>query len=192
MLEKINDIYAENIQTQIEASRQLPEQIVQVAQALVACLLRGNKIIICAHGRSYANAQCLTANLLNRYALERPSFPSVLLQLEGAVGSAIIADNHLPSLYQRQFDAVAQSGDLLFILSPFGNEEAVLNLINSAVAKEINMIALTSSINEHVRSLLSDSDLEIAVPSKQESRILENHLFVINAICELIDHALFA
>ena len=75
MLDKIKDLYTENIQTQISASSLLPPVIVQAAQNIVNCLLRGNKIIVCGHGRSYANAQFLVANLLHRYELERPSFP---------------------------------------------------------------------------------------------------------------------
>ena len=101
MLDKIKDLYNESIQTQISASRSLVEQLQKAVHTMVAALLRGNKIIVCGHGRSYANAQFLVANLLNRYELERPSFPSVLLNLDSAVGSAIISDQHLTALYQR-------------------------------------------------------------------------------------------
>lgn len=73
MLDVPKDLYTENIQTQI--SPVCCRQIVQAAQNIVNCLLRGNKIIVCGHGRSYANAQFLVANLLHRYELERPSFP---------------------------------------------------------------------------------------------------------------------
>ncbi|MFQ1023774.1 SIS domain-containing protein, partial [Avibacterium paragallinarum] len=35
-------------------------------------------------------------------------------------------------------------------------------------------------------------DIEIIAPTTKESRILEQHLFIINAICELIDYSLFS
>ncbi|MDU8924775.1 SIS domain-containing protein [Pasteurellaceae bacterium LIM206] len=189
---KIKDIFAENIQTHISASKLLPDTLVQAVNQLVDCLLHGNKIIVCGHGRSYANAQFLVANLLNRYELERPSFPSVLLNTDGAVGSAIISDNHLTALYQRQFNAIAQQGDLLVVLAPTCNDESILNVINCAANKEIGIIALTGANNDHLRGLLTENDLEIQAPAVKESRILENHLFIINALCELIDHCLFA
>ncbi|HBO39542.1 MAG TPA: SIS domain-containing protein [Pasteurellaceae bacterium] len=192
MLDKIKDLYTESIQTQISASQLLSNNIAQAAEKMVSCLLRGNKIIVCGQGRSYANAQVLVANLLNRYDLERPSFPSVLLSLDGAIGSAIILDNPLANSYQRQFSAVVQQGDILLVLSPFSHEDAVLNVIHCAFNKEINIIALTGANNDHLKGLLTENDLEIAVPAVKESRILENHLFVINALCELIDHTLFA
>lgn len=191
MLEKIKDLYNEAIQTQISASHSLPEQLQKAVNLLVSTLLRGNKIIVCGHGRSYANAQFLVANLLNRYELERPSFPSVLLSLDSAVGSAIVLDNHLSDLYQRQFNAIAVQGDVLVVLSPFANEEPILDVVNCAAAKDVSIIALTGASNDYYQGVLTENDLEIQAPSQKESRILENHLFIINALCELIDHSLF-
>ncbi|WP_386693287.1 DnaA initiator-associating protein DiaA [Lonepinella sp. MS14434] len=191
MLNKINDLFAENIQIQIAASKSLADNLSVATQNVVNCLLRGNKIIVCGLGRSYANAQFLVANLINRYELPRPSFPTVLLSLDGAMGSAIIFDNPTETLLQRQFSAVAQQGDILLVLSPFGNEEPILNVVHQAFSKEISVIALTGNNSDHLRGLLSENDLEIAVPSHRESRILESHLFLINALCELIDHTLF-
>lgn len=192
MLDKIKDIYSESIQIQISASSLLPSNIIQGAENIVNCLLRNNKIIVCGHGRSYANAQFLVANLLNRYDLQRPSFPSVLLSLEGAIGSSIICDEKCNNFYQKQFCAIAQPGDLLVVFSPLGNEEPVLNIIRCALTKEVHVIALTGAKNDHIKGFLTENDLEISVPTTKESRILENHLFIINSICELIDHKLFS
>ena len=192
MLDKIKDLYKESIQSQISASSLLTEQIVQGVEAMVGCLLQNKKIIVCGHGRAYANAQILVANLLNRYELARPSFPSVLLNLDSAVGAAIIAEKGHNDLYQRQFDAVAQEGDLLIVFAPCDNEEAILNVIHSALNKELKIIALTGSNHDHIRGILTENDLEIAVPATKESRILEQHLFIINSFCELIDYTLFS
>ncbi|WP_075321625.1 D-sedoheptulose-7-phosphate isomerase [Histophilus somni] len=192
MLEKVKDIYTESIQTQISSSSLLATKIVEATQHIVNCLLKGNKIIVCGHGRSYANAQFLVANLLNRYELERPSFPSVLLSLDSAVGSAIISENCHTMLYQRQFNAIAQQGDLLIIFSPFGNEETMLNILQCALNKDVQIIALTGENNGHIQGFLTANDLEISVPTGKESRILENHLLIINTLCELIDYSLFS
>ncbi|WP_233112450.1 D-sedoheptulose-7-phosphate isomerase [Aggregatibacter actinomycetemcomitans] len=192
MQNKLNDLYEENIKTHIYSKSLLSAQIVETTQHLIACLLRGNKVIVCGDGRSYINAQCLVANLLNRYDLKRPSFPSVLLSLDSAVGSTFVSDNTLEKLYQHQFSAIAWSGDILVAFAPLGNENNVLNTITHAVNKEINVIVLTGNSNDHIQGILTDKDLQIAVPSSKESRILENHLFIINSMCELIDFQLFS
>ncbi|MBN6065674.1 SIS domain-containing protein [Aggregatibacter actinomycetemcomitans] len=192
MQNKLNDLYEENIKTHIYSKSLLSAQIVEATQHLIACLLRGNKVIVCGDGRSYINAQCLVANLLNRYELKRPSFPSVLLSLDSAVGSTFVSDNTLEKLYQHQFNAIVRSGDILVAFAPLGNENNVLNTITHAVNKEINVIVLTGNSNDHIQGILTDKDLQIAVPSGKESRILENHLFIINSMCELIDFQLFS
>lgn len=192
MLDKIKSLYTESIQMQISASSLLPDKIEKASEYIVECLLAGNKVIVCGHGKAYANAQLFTANLLNRYQLARPSFPTVLLSLDTAVGSAIIADNDINSIYQRQFNAVAQPNDLLIIFSLFGNDDCILNLLGIALEKNIRVIALTSSDNQRISGRLTENDLEIAVPHNKESLILEQHLFILNTICELIEQAIFS
>ena len=192
MLNKLNALYEENIKTHIYSKSLLSPQIAEATQLLINSLLRGNKVIACGEGRSYINAQCLVANLLNRYELKRPSFPSVLLSLDSAVGSTFISDNTLEKLYQHQFNAIAQQGDILVLFAPLGNESNILNIITHAVNKEINVIVLTGNSNDHIQGILTEKDLHISVPSSKESRILENHLFIINSICELIDFKLFS
>ena len=191
MLAKLEDLYKESIQTRI-ASHSLLPQIQQAAESILAALLRGNKIIACGYGRSYANAQVLVANLLNRYELKRPSFPSVLLSADSAISAAFVADQAFDKLYQQQFNAIAQTGDLLVAFVPAMDDQLALNTISHAVSKEINVIALTASTNDYIDGVLTENDLIIAVPSQKESRVLENHLFIANAICELIDHQLFS
>ena len=192
MLNKLNALYEENIKTHIYSKSLLSPQIAEATQLLINSLLRGNKVIACGEGRSYINAQCLVANLLNRYELKRPSFPSVLLSLDSAVGSTFVSDNTLEKLYQHQFNAIAQQGDILVVFAPLGNESNILNIITHAVNKEINVIVLTGNRNDHIQGILTEKDLHISVPSSKESRILENHLFIINSICELIDFKLFS
>ena len=192
MLNKLNALYEENIKTHIYSKSLLSPQIAEATQLLINSLLRGNKVIACGEGRSYINAQCLVANLLNRYELKRPSFPSILLSLDSAVGSTFISDNTLEKLYQHQFNAIAQQGDILVVFAPLGNESNILNIITHAVNKEINVIVLTGNSNDHIQGILTEKDLHISVPSSKESRILENHLFIINSICELIDFKLFS
>ena len=192
MLNKLNALYEENIKTHIYSKSLLSPQIAEATQLLINSLLRGNKVIACGEGRSYINAQCLVANLLNRYELKRPSFPSVLLSLDSAVGSTIVSDNTLEKLYQHQFNAIAQQGDILVVFALLGNESNILNITTHAVNKEINVIVLTGNSNDHIQGILTEKDLHISVPSSKESRILENHLFIINSICELIDFKLFS
>ncbi|WGE33319.1 SIS domain-containing protein [Actinobacillus genomosp. 1] len=192
MLEKIQDRFTESIQIQIAAAELLPQSLSNAAHRIVACLLRGNKVIVCGHGRSYANAQLLVSHLLHKYDLDRPSFSALLLQFDGVLAGVLVQDNELVNIYRKQLQAVAKDGDIFITFSPTGNEEAVLNAIHSAKNEGLEIITFTSSRNDHTQGLLDDHDLEISMPSSSELRVIEGHQFCVNVLCELVDHLLFS
>ena len=90
---------------------------------VMQCLLSGHKVIACGVARSYANAQFLVSNLLNRYDFERPNHHPYHLSLESAVGSSLVFDQPIGQLYQHQFNAIAKPGDLLIAFCPLGTEK---------------------------------------------------------------------
>lgn len=192
ILEKIQNSFTESIQTQIASSESLPKSIEQAANKIVACLLRGNKVIVCGYGRSYGNAQLLVSHLSHRYELERPSFAATLLSFEGVLATMSAQDNALDGLYKKQLQAVAKEGDLFIAFSPYGEDEIVLNAMYQAVNENLDVIAFTSPKNDHISGLLSENDVMVTIPSNNEMRIIEGHLFSLNLMCELVDSLLFS
>ena len=191
MLEKIQNSFTESIQLQIAATELLPAKLEQAAKQMQGCLLRGNKIIVCGHGRSYGNAQLLVSHLLHQYELARPTLYAVQLDLTGTVAGVAVQRDELDLLYQKQLQAIYREGDIFVCFSPLGNEEAVLNAIHFAKGEGLDVIVFTSSHNEHTQGLLEEDDIEIAFPSINEARIIEGHLFCVNLLCELVDNLLF-
>ncbi len=191
MLDKIQDRFSESIQIQIAAAELLPKVLNEAANRIVTCLLRGNKIIVCGYGRSYANAQLLVSNLLHRYELVRPSLSAHLLQFDGMLVGCLNQDQDLAQIYRKQLQVIAKEGDLFIAFSPIGNEETVLNAIHCANNENLDILAFTSSRNDHTKGLLDETDLEIEMPSINEMRIIEGHQFCVNMICELVDSLLF-
>lgn len=192
MLEKIEAQFNESIQTQIQMANEMPPILNECAKRIVDCLLSGNKIIVCGHGRSYINAQLLVSHLLHRYELARPSFAAQLLHFDGVMAGMMAEDNDLKNLYSKQLLAVGKEGDLFITFSPFGNEQAVLNAMHSAKNSGMNILAFTSSRNDHTQGVLDDHDIEIVIPSTTEARILESHQFCVNLLSDLIDNLLFS
>ena len=87
---------------------------------------------------------------------------------------------------------IGKEGDLFITFSPSGNEQAVLNASHAAKNIGMNILAFSSSRNDHTKGLLDDHDLEIIIPSHNEARILESHQFCVNLLGELIDSLLFS
>jgi DnaA initiator-associating protein len=67
----------------------------------------------------------------------------------------------------------------------------VIKAIQSAVSRDIAIIALTGADGGDIPGLLSDTDVEIRVPSSRSSRIQEVHLVVLHTLCDIIDSTLF-
>ncbi len=89
MLDSIKDSFTESIQIQIAAAEALPDAITHAAQAMVATLLNGHKILCCGNGGSAANVQQFVSCLLNRFETERPSLPAMALTADNTTLTAV-------------------------------------------------------------------------------------------------------
>ena len=72
-----------------------------------------------------------------------------------------------------------------------GNSRNVIKAIETAVSKDIPIIALTGKDGGDIAGLLGENDVEIRVPSSRTARIQEVHLLVIHCLCDIIDTTLF-
>ncbi|PST87817.1 phosphoheptose isomerase [Photobacterium sp. NCIMB 13483] len=191
MLDSIRESFTESIQTQIAAAEALPDAISKAAQVMVQSLLNGNKILSCGNGGSAANAQQLASCLINRFEIERPSLPALALTADTTVLTAIANDYHHDEVFSKQVRALGQAGDILLVLSTSGNSKNIIKAMEAALARDMNIIALTGKDGGEMAGLLGVQDVEIRIPSQRTVRIQEGHLLTIHCLCDLIDQVLF-
>ena len=189
--EKIQAHFAESIQTKIVAAEALPEFIEKAAKTLAETLIRGNKILVCGNGGAAALTQIFVSHLQNKYEKERPALPAIALTADSALVSAIASDSHFDEIYAKQISALAQSGDILMVISHGGNSRNTIRAVETALSKSIQIIALNGVDGGELAGLLGSDDIEIRAPSDKGSRIEEIHLLVINCLSDLIDQQLF-
>ena len=120
MLDSIKDSFTESIQIQIAAAEALPDAITHAAQAMVASLLNGNKILCCGNGGSSSNAQQFVSCLLNRFETERPSLPAMALTADNTTLTAVANDYHYEEIFSKQVRAFGQTGDICWHYPPVG------------------------------------------------------------------------
>jgi DnaA initiator-associating protein len=189
--EKIQAHFAESIQTKIVAAEALPEFIKKAAKALAETLIRGNKILVCGNGGAAALAQIFASHLLNKYEKERPALPAIAITADSALVSAIATDSHFDEIYAKQISALAQTGDILMVISHGGNSRNMIKAVETALSKSIQIVALNGVDGGELAGLLGSEDIEIRAPSYKGARIEEIHLLVINCLSDLIDQQLF-
>lgn len=190
--DNINNTFTASIETKQQARDTLAAPISKAVDLLVTRLKAGNKILSCGNGGSAADAQHLSAELLCRFEMERPSLPAIALTTDTSTLTAISNDYHYDQVFAKQISSLGNKGDILVAISTSGNSGSVVEAINMAHQRGMTVIALTGRDGGNMASLLYEHDIEIRVPSDVTARIQEVHLLTIHCFCEQIDRQMFA
>lgn len=191
MLDQIQNNFTESIQTQIAATEAISSAIEQAGMMMVQCLLAGNKMLACGNSGSAGQAEHFCSQLLNRFEAERPSLPAISLVSGSTMITSIANDAQYDELFSKQIRALGNNGDILLAISTDGNSRNVIKAVESAVSRDMPIIALTGHDGGDIAGLLGETDVEIRVPSSRTARINEVHLIVLHCLCEIIDTTLF-
>ena len=188
--QRVSQQFQASIQTKQAAAEPLAPVIVRAAELMVHALQREGKILSCGNGGSAADAQHFSAELLNRFEMERPGLPALALTTDSY--------NYLHRQRLRLRGGVFQAGsalglpgDVLLAISTSGGSGNVVNAIDAAHERHMHVVALTGRDGGAAATRLSGEDVEIRVPASVTARIQEVHLLVIHCLCDLIDQSLF-
>ena len=190
-LARIKQHFTDSIQTKIDAADYLPESIAQGAEIMIKCLANGHKILACGNGGSAGDAQHFSAELLNRYEMERPSLPAIAISTDTSTITSIANDYTYDDIFAKQIRALGNKGDVLLAISTSGNSVNVVNAIKDAHNRGMHVVAMTGKDGGAMAPLLESGDAEIRVTAKKTARIQETHLLIIHCLCDAIDQSLF-
>ncbi|MCF2907757.1 MULTISPECIES: SIS domain-containing protein [Pseudoalteromonas] len=190
MQESIKEIFTESIQAQIAAGEALPEVLESTAYAIAQCLINGNKLICCGVPSCHMIAEHFSNLLVNYFETERPCLPALTLS-QTQINLSNGDESQGADYFARQVRAISNQNDLLFVVAIDGHEKSVISAVEAALTSDLNVIALIGDDGGELTGLLGPNDVEIRVPSKRASRILETHLFTVHCLSQLIDNILF-
>lgn len=189
--DNIRNMFAASIETKQLAGDVLADPISRAVELMVSRFKAGNKVLSCGNGGSAADAQHLSAELLCRFEMERPSLPAIALTTDSSTLTAISNDYHYDQVFAKQLSSLGNKGDILVAISTSGNSGNVIEAINMAHQRGVMVIALTGRDGGKIASLLNANDIEIRVPSDVTARIQEVHLLTIHCLCDQIDRQMF-
>ena len=181
---------ANSIETKQKTADLISDEIAKAAQICIDALVNDKKILICGNGGSAADAQHFSAELLNRFEMERPALPAIALTTDTSTITAIGNDYSFNLIFEKQVHALGQAGDILIAISTSGNSENVNLAINAAKEKYMNIIGISGKDGGKMNKLLEDQ-LNVIVPSNRTAHIQETHIVILHIICTLIDQGLF-
>ena len=184
MSDLINNYLEKSMEGLKSLKKNDPKNILKAANLIINAFKNKKKLFICGNGGSASDSQHFAAELVGRFKKERISFPAISLNTDTSAITAIGNDYHYSKIFSRQLEGVANSGDILFLISTSGKSENIINATKTAKEKRIKTIGLTGS----KKSMLSKNcDICILVPSEETCHIQELHIKVIHLLCILIE-----
>lgn len=172
----------------ILASATFVSSLSAVARLLIAALERKNKILIFGNGGSAAEAQHIAAELVGRFAVERPALPVLALTVDTSCLTATANDYGFDHVFARQLEAHGRPGDVAIGISTSGNSQNVLSAFATAKRAGLATVALTGESGGKVLPLV---DHCLCVPSQVVPRIQECHTLIGHILSEIVEQALF-
>jgi D-sedoheptulose 7-phosphate isomerase len=187
---RVREHFAESIATKEASADALSQNIASAGQLMSSALLEDGKILSCGNGGSAADAQHFSAELLNRFEMERPGLPAMALTTDSSTITSIANDYAYEEIFAKQVRALGRQNDVLLAISTSGNSENVNRAIVAAHERGMKVVALSGRDGGRMAALLGDDDVEIRVPATRTARIQEVHLVAIHCLCDLIDTTL--
>jgi D-sedoheptulose 7-phosphate isomerase len=162
--------------------------VAKVGEILVSALKQGNKALLFGNGGSAADAQHIAAELVGRFAIDRPALPALALSVNTSCVTSIGNDYGFDQVFSRQIEALARPGDVAIGISTSGNSANVLRAMSAARKIGLHTVALTGHTGGNLRNTVNHC---ICVPSNEKPRIQECHILIGHIISELVEREMF-
>lgn len=186
----------DDVKQQLQAHRALFDsiengmstQIADMASLLAETFRSGGKLLVMGNGGSAADSQHFAAEIVGRFKLERKALPAVALSCDTSILTAIGNDYGFDTVFRRQVEALAVSGDVVVGISTSGNSPNVQAALELARERGCRTIGLLGRDGGSIKPLC---DLALVVPSFDTPRVQEGHITIIHIVCDLVERALF-
>ena len=162
--------------------------LVAAAECTATAMQEGRKLMVAGNGGSAADSQHLVAEFVSRLTVDRRALPAIALTVDTSILTAIGNDYDYQNVFERQIEALGQSGDVFLALSTSGNSKNILKGLVCARAMDIKTIGFSGNGGGSMAALC---DYSIVVPSSVTMKIQECHLALEHIFCMLVEKRLF-
>ena len=163
-------------------------QAAAVAEAMIAALRAGGKVLFFGNGGSSMDAGHLAAELAGRFYRDRPALAGISLSDGTASLTAIANDYGYDEVFARQIRGLGRPGDVAVGLTTSGNSGNVVNGLLTARETGLVTVALTGSSGGKVAAI---TDFCLRVPTDDTPRVQEACMHLGHTICEIVERGMF-
>jgi D-sedoheptulose 7-phosphate isomerase len=148
----------------------------------------GGKVLIFGNGGSAAEAQHISAELVNRMVLDREPLNAVALTTDTSILTSIANDYSYEEIFSKQVKGLGVAGDLAWGMSTSGASKNVLSALEVAREKGMKTLGMAGAPGKPIGELC---DVCLYVDTELTAIIQEVHLAASHIICDLVERELF-
>ena len=170
----------------IRKDHTLINEIERASLIISESLFAGGAVLTFGNGGSAADAQHIVAELVGRFFIERDGFRAIDLSSNSSIITSLSNDFGYDEIFSRQIIALGNPGDVAIAISTSGKSPSVLNGIEAAKEKGLQVIGFTGKDGGSMPSLC---DVAILIPSQDTPHIQEAHVLIYHIMCGLVEQA---
>jgi D-sedoheptulose 7-phosphate isomerase len=171
----------------LAALEPLEAPLLRLADAVLAALVSGRKLMLCGNGGSSSDAAHIAAEFVCRFVGDRRPYPALALGVDGGLLTAIGNDYDFHDAFARQVRAFGQAGDVFIGISSSGKSRNILSAIEEA--KRLGMVT-AALLGRDGGFTKGAADIELIVPGDTTARIQEAQKFLLHVMCEIVEEKL--
>lgn len=158
--------------------------IAGIAEAMIAVLESGRKVLTAGNGGSAAEALHMSEELVGRFRTNRRSLPAVSLAADPTALTCIGNDFGFDHVFSRQVEGLGQEGDMLVLFTTSGNAENLARALDAAEARGMTTVCL---LGRDGGSVAGRGTHEVIVEGSATERIQEAHQVILHALLDAVE-----
>lgn len=160
------------------------KKIETAGNIIAESIINGNKIISCGNGGSMSDAMHFAEEMTGNFRKKRRALPAMAIS-DPAYITCTSNDYGFNHVFSRWVEAFGNNGDVLLAISTSGNSENIIKAVETALEKNMKVIALTGKSGGKLAEL---STVEIRAPFYEFSdRTQEIHIKIIHSLIQYVE-----
>ena len=188
IFEAIVNYFNEHIDNVSGSIETLTPYLAEAANLMSHTLIQNQKILTVSSPICFSAGHQFNTNLLSHTQLLRPALPSIFLNHANIANAACQSPE---TLFSQQVSALGHKGDLLFLLSSSGNEQALLNCIDSALQRQMNIISINTGEAQEIALNTPKDQVHIKLSSHTPMQASNIQFLVSQLLSDLVEQQLF-
>lgn len=185
-----SDSLKESSETKLNIEKFCKEDTLKAVDTIANAYRNNKKLLLCGNGGSAADCQHIATEFMIRLShhIQRPALPAIALTTDTSNLTAGGNDIGWENVFARSVEGLGNEGDILLAISTSGNSPNIINAVEKARERKMDVIALLGGTGGKLKNMV---DLPIIIPSSNVQRIQEGHITIAHIICELVESELY-